>query len=175
MKNLSFPSIDGKVQICNYASDYKEILSLESVYTFKHLSYFEYEEDIKKILNSIYNTLPDWKAAPTLKDIEKRFQAGTSAILQYYKNEICGWAFFCPFYADDYYTKINDLTSGGIYWGSTYVIKSVASRSAGAHLYSYSTGYYLKKYNCMYSWMDDWNVAPIKLCLKCGGKVENWI
>ena len=163
------------VQIRNYASKYSPIPLSSENYSYKYLTSFNHEEDINTILKSIYKTLPDWSNAPTIEDVHKRFDVGSSLILQYYNGKISGWFWGCPYYADDYYTKINDLPKGVVYCGSTYVIKDVASRIAGAHLYSYSIGFYLEKYDCIYSWMDDWNIAPIKLCIKCGGEINEWI
>ena len=162
-------------QIVSRKSTYKPIFKLNNNFTYIHLNKFGREEDIKTILNSIYEVLHDWKEAPTLQNIKDRFDAGSEVILQYYNDQIIGWWWICPFYSNDYINKEYELPKGGIYCGNTYVIKEVAPNSSGARLYSYSIGYVLTRYDAMYCYMDNWNIAPIKLCLKCGGEISNWM
>tara|TARA_B110000483_G_scaffold10259_1_gene12066 strand:+ start:5888 stop:6400 length:513 start_codon:yes stop_codon:yes gene_type:complete len=162
-------------QIVNHKSAYVPIVDSNDRFTYIELNKFEREEDIKTILNSIYEVLHDWDGAPTLQDIKDRFSVGTRVILQYYDKQIVGWWWYCPFYANDYLNKEYELPEGGVYCGNTYIIKDIAPRSTGARLYSFSIGYVLTKYDAMYSYMDNWNAAPIKLCHKCGGVTENWM
>ena len=151
------------------------IVDTNDRFTYIQLNKFEREEDIKTILNSIYEVLHDWDKAPTLQNIKDRFDVGTRVILQYYDDKIIGWWWYSPFYASDLINKEYELPEGGVYSGNSYVIKKQAPRSAGTRLYSHSIGYVLTKYNTMYGWMDNWNIAPIKLCLKCGGEIKNWM
>ena len=162
-------------QIINRRSAYTPIVDSDDRFNYIDLGEFEREEDINIILNNIYEVLPDWNEAPTLQNIKDRFNVGTRVILQYFNNQIIGWFWYCPFYAKDFLNKEYELPKGGVYCGNTYTIKSIAPRSSGARLYSYSIGYVLTKYEAIFSYMDNWNVAPIKLCLKCGGVTENWM
>lgn len=166
---------DSITQIINRRSVYTPIIDSNDRFNYIDLGKFEREEDINTILNSIYEVLHDWDGAPTLQNIKDRFDVGTRVILQYYDNQVIGWWWYSPFYANDYLNKEYELPEGGVYCGNTYIIKSIAPRSSGVRLYSYSIGYMLTKYEAMFSYMDNWNVAPIKLCLKCGGVTENWM
>ena len=163
------------VQICNYASKYKEILPHNPDFSYEYVDSFTHVEDLEALVNHIHKSIPDWTDAPTILDIKNRLDNQSSVLLQYYKGSVIGWWWISPFYTNNFVDKIKSVPEGGIYCGNNYVMKDVAPPRAAAHLYSQCIKYVLQDHDCMYCWMDDWNIAPIKLCIKCGGEVKNWM
>ena len=163
------------IQICIYASNYKEILPHNSNFTYEYIDRYTRINDLGTLVNHIHKFLPDWSTAPTLLDVKNRLDNQSSVLLQYYKGSITGWWWISPFYTNNFIDQIKPLPAGGVYCGNTYVMKDIAPPHSGAHLYSQCIKHVLQDHNCMYCWVDDWNTVPIKLCLECGGEIKNWI
>lgn len=162
------------VQMCIHAPEFKMPVKLDDKFEYIELSNFDKEEDLKILLTSIDQKLSDWEDRPDLDNLKKRFEAGCSVFLQYYKNKICGWFWTCDFLTYDWVNKIKDLpTPDSNYGGGAYVIKSVAPSNTGIQLYTYSLGKILSRNDYVYGYIDKWNKAPIRLNLNCGAHYIN--
>lgn len=162
---------DEVVQMRIWAPEFKMPCRLDEDYSYIELTEYDRESDLKKIVESIDNRLSDWDGRPDLDNLKKRFEAGSSCFLQYYKGEISGWFWTCDFLTYDWIEKVKDLpTPNSNYSGGTYVRKEIAPPRAGLQLYAYCIREVMSRSEYGYAYVDIWNKAPIRLNFNCGAK-----
>lgn len=162
------------VQMRIWAPEFKLPCEIDSRYTYVEVSDLSYKSDLEKIIKSINEELSDWKDRPDLENLQKRFDAGCSCFIQYFKGEVCGWFWTCDFLTYDWIKKEKELpTPNSNYSGGTYVIKKVAPRNAGYQLYAYCVREVMSRTDYGYAYVDKWNKAPIRLNFNCGATFIN--
>ena len=157
------------VQMRIFAPEFKMPCELDDRYSYIEISEYSHEKDLLEIIDSINETLSDWKDRTDIDNLKKRFDVGCSCFIQYFKGEVSGWFWTCDFLTYDWIKKVKELpTPNSNYSGGTYVIKKVAPRNAGYQLYAYCIQKVMSRTDYGYAYVDKWNKAPIRLNFNCG-------
>lgn len=160
---------DDVVQMCIYAPEFKMPVRLDEDFTYVELTKYDREDDLKTIVDGIDDKLSDWEGRPDLENLKKRFKAGCSVFLQYYKGQVSGWFWTCDFLTYNWIEKVKELpTPNSNYSGGTYVIKSITPPRAGLQLYAYCIKEVMSRTDYGYAYVDKWNKASIRLIFNCG-------
>lgn len=155
-------------------------LRIDDSFSTKIISKFEDgEEEFKNFIHSIDTNLSDWEQRPTLEDIKDRLN-GVSKCTMFYHNEnksAIGWGWFSHVFTYDWINEVHPLpTDNSTYWGGTYIRKELKiPKTTGLQMYNHGFKLFLSFSDYMYGYMDSWNIAPIKICHKIGGRQFNFI
>lgn len=115
------------------------------------------------IIESINNTLPNWKTRPTLEIIDSRLKANSFVIYQFYKNEICGWFWLNPNFTHDW-VNVKPLKPNSIYVGGMYkMLDKELPKNTAKDFGNYIMWYGAYNYDFVYAIIEDWNKASIQI------------
>ncbi len=140
------------------------------------LNYFQYINDINKVISLIKIDLPNWEYSPNYEDVIKRFKSNSICLLLYYQDNVIGWNWGNKNICLDWINIKQKLGVGEYYVGGAFVSKSI-NRPPNAGLYDYymMTDYCLNflNNNVVYWYSESWNKTSIKMSIKIGAKIFN--
>ena len=140
-------------------------------------NYSSYLDDISTVVQYIQKQLSDWKDAPDLYDVHRRFSSNSFCYLFYYNDKCIGWNWGNPNVTPDWINIHTSLNEGEVYLGGCFVTNQT-ERPADAGIMNYNMFFdsCLKLgYNPMYGYCDDWNRVAIRINYSNGWKPYNFI
>lgn len=132
--------------------------NFDSVFTYKVFK--ENNRDINsKIIQSIDKCLPLWDTRPTLDTLDKRFQAGSYVMYQYYKEELSGWFWLNTNFTHDW-INTKEILPNSIYVGGMYkMLDKELPTNTALDFGNYVMKYGADNYDQLYAMIENWNKA----------------
>ena len=157
--------------------NYKNSIPIKDKFSYVWLTEYSKTPDLEWMCRSITMTLPDWEQAPNLRNIQRRFKAGSKVLLQYYNGTPVGWFWLNESLTYDWIKIEKDLpTEDSAYSGGAFVTKNTQIPfDTGSQLYAKFYNLALKQYKAIYGYVDVWNKPPIKLNVKLGASPIDYL
>lgn len=118
-----------------------------------------------EIIKSIDKCLPDWESRPTLEILDRRFEAGSFIMYQYYKEELSGWFWLNSDFTHDW-INTKPIMPNSIYVGGMYkMMDKKLPKHTALDFGNYVMKYGADNYDYLYAIIEDWN-RPSKLVFR---------